>query len=115
MNNGLCAWPNVPLISNTGWDANGTHTFGDKPWAELATQPLGPLHHPRAILPCLEADAFAFWHRREGLAHLAEKDRKRLGWRYPWLLRWRNLQRKCRRFSLPAPAPRRLKAARPHS
>ena len=113
MQSGLSIWPNVPLISNTGWDADGTHTFGEKPWAELATAALGPLQHPEVVLPCREADAFAFWHRREGLALLADQERRRLGWRYPWLLRWRNLKRRLRRFSAAAVAPP-PGAARPH-
>jgi len=100
MNNGLCAWPNAPLICNTGWDFTGTHTTTPKPWAAMTTRALGTLDHPAAVLPHREADAHAFWHRREGLAHLAEKERQRLGWRYPWLLRARNLKRKLRSIPL---------------
>ena len=86
MNHGLHAWPNVRLVSNKGFDGEGTHTFGDYDYAASELQELGPLHHPAFVVPSREADEFAFLHRRGGLS-LVERDR--YGVLYPWIQRGR--------------------------
>ena len=67
MNNGLHAWPNTPLVSNIGFDEHGTHTFADCPeviYADQRLTGLPSLEHPGVMLPCREADRYAFFHRR---------------------------------------------------
>lgn len=67
INNGLHAWPNTPLVSNIGFDADGSHTFSDCPEVIYANQPLAGLStitHPTFMLPSREADRYTFFHRR---------------------------------------------------
>jgi hypothetical protein len=87
MNNGLHAWPNVCLVSNRGFDADGTHTFGDNDFASPALEELVDLVHPHFVIPCRAADEFAFLHRRSGLAMI------KYGRLYPWILRIRQLNK----------------------
>jgi hypothetical protein len=88
MNNGLHAWPNVSLVSNRGFDGEGTNTFGEHMFASLALEDLGELLHPDFVVPSRDADEFAFLHRRGGLG-LIEKSK--YGFLYPWILRRRQL------------------------
>lgn len=90
MNNGLHAWPNTCLISNVGFDLEGTHTFGDSRFASLKLEALGEIAHPRFILPSREADEFAFLHRRRGLSQI---EKAKYGWKYSWVLRTRQIRR----------------------
>lgn len=91
MNNGLHAWPNASLVSNVGFNLpDSTHCFGDYPYAALTLSPLGDVTHPSFIIPSREADEFAFAYRRNGLSRI---ERDRYGWRYPWILRKRALEK----------------------
>ena len=89
MNNGLHAWPNSSLVSNIGFDGDGTHTFGECPFNNLAMVSLGELRHPEFVVPCREADAFAYLHRRGGLSRIELERYRRL---YSWVLRFRRLK-----------------------
>jgi len=90
MNNGLHAWPNSILVSNKGFDGEGTNTFGYSDFASLSLAALGQLQHPKFVLPCREADEFAFLYRRGGLSRIEER---KFGHLYPWVLRWRCLRK----------------------
>ncbi len=60
-NNGLSINPNVNLISNIGFRADGTHTTGtDSPYANLPLEPIGALRHPLYIVPEKAADYATF-------------------------------------------------------
>ena len=49
-NNGICINPNINLISNIGFDEDGTHTFGkNDPLANIPTYPLTDIKHPTSI------------------------------------------------------------------
>jgi hypothetical protein len=91
MNNGLHAWPNLGLIKNVGFDEDGTHTIGEpSPYFSIdPTDSLGELCHPEFIVPCREADEFAYLHRRAGLWRI-ELDR--YGVLHPWVLRLRRIK-----------------------
>jgi len=89
MNNGLHAWPNSCLISNRGFDSDGTHTLISGHLDSLPLEALGPLQHPDFIVPCREADQFSFLYRRDGLRRV---EKARLGHFYPWLLRARQIR-----------------------
>lgn len=82
MNHGLHAWPNVNLVSNAGFNEEGTHTLKPSLFAEMKTQAMGRILHPEFVVPCREADSFAFWHRRKGRRYAL---RRRLGPVYPLL------------------------------
>ena len=82
MNHGLHAWPNVNLISNAGFNEEGTHTLRSFLFAGMKTQPMGQIAHPEFMVPCQEADLFAFYHRRNGRRYAL---RRRLGPIYPLL------------------------------
>lgn len=89
MNNGLHAWPNVPLVSNLGFSRDdSTHCVGDSPFAALKLMSLGEIVHPSFVLPDRDADEYAFIYRRRGKS-MIEQDR--YGWMYPWILRKRAL------------------------
>lgn len=90
MNHGLHAWPNSSLISNVGWDDEGTHTFGSSVFSNLPVEELGPIRHPLFVLPDRQADAHAFLNRRGGKAMV---EQARYGNLYPWRLRWLNLKK----------------------
>lgn len=96
MNNGLHAWPNSCLITNQGFDDSGTHTFWQNDFSTLPLEPLGPLTHPEFILPCRQADEFAFVYRRDGLHGILldayEQEKRILGSFHPWYLRIKNLR-----------------------
>lgn len=56
-NNGLCAVPNVNLISNIGFRADATHTHSPDVFANIPTGQLQEtITHPPYILPSKEAD-----------------------------------------------------------
>ena len=88
MHHGLHAWPNCSLVSNNGFDYDGTHTVGESRFANLQLKPLGELTHPVYVLPCRDADEHAFLHRRNGVAML---EKEKFGHAYKWILRWRRL------------------------
>lgn len=90
MNHGLHAWPNSILVSNRGFDDDGTHTFGVNEFSAPELEPLGNLLHPRYVVPCRAADEFAFLYRRRGVNIFESKKYGRL---YPWLLRSRQLRK----------------------
>ena len=67
MNHGLHVWPNAPLISNIGFDADSSHTFADCPevvYGNASVSPLSVITHPEYILPSRVADHFVFFNRR---------------------------------------------------
>jgi hypothetical protein len=56
---GLCIHPQVDLVSNIGFTAEGTHTVRQNQFANLAvTEMQFPLKHPAAIIRDREADMF---------------------------------------------------------
>ena len=60
---GLTATPNVNLVSNIGFGPESTHTASaNSPLAELATNTLGNLTHPRSVIKEVEADHYVFDH-----------------------------------------------------
>lgn len=60
---GLTATPNVNLVSNIGFGPESTHTAAaDSPLAEMATNSLGNLTHPRSVLQDVAADRYVFDH-----------------------------------------------------
>ncbi|MET3112749.1 hypothetical protein AAKU52_000467 [Pedobacter sp. CG_S7] len=72
-NNSLSINPNVNLISNIGFRADGTHTTNkNSPYANLALENLGELRHPKFFVPEKTADYAVFKHEFS----LAEKWRK---------------------------------------
>lgn len=90
MNNALHAWPNVNLVTNSGFTQEGTHTLSPSRFvfAEMDVEPLGAIIHPEFVLPSRAADRFAFRHRRSGGRYAFKK---RLGFLYPFIaasLRW---------------------------
>ncbi|MCP9801775.1 glycosyltransferase family 2 protein [Synechococcus sp. RedBA-s] len=89
MNHALHAWPNTCLVSNLGFDGDGTHTFGDSPFAAIPLEPLGSLQHPQFVAPDGEADRYAFLHRRGGLQRI--KHHRHRHW-HVWSARWLNFK-----------------------
>ena len=56
---GLTILPNINLVSNIGFEAEGTHTKGKNPLANLPTKMMSfPLKHPPFILRNTQADNF---------------------------------------------------------
>ncbi len=55
--------PQKNLISNIGFDAEGTHTWGDDGRADRPTYPILPLHHPEKIVVDVAKDHAAIWSR----------------------------------------------------
>jgi hypothetical protein len=92
MNNGLHAWPNARLVSNIGFDGDGTHTFGNNDFASPPLEALGNLRHPDFLLPCRKADEFAFLYRRGGYGNDCIDESEKYGRIYPWILRVRQLK-----------------------
>lgn len=81
----LCCWlqnflhvlPEVNLVSNIGFDAQGTHTTRKASFAELPTFPIGDLVHPRDMYRHREADQFADDLMYSGPWERARRKRKR--------------------------------------
>ena len=48
-NNGICITPSVNLVSNIGFDEDGTHTFGNSEFANRKTFPILPIKHPDKV------------------------------------------------------------------
>ena len=61
-NSGLTILPNVNLISNIGFRADGTHTLGESKLANLPVQDIGEIHHPSFLVRDREADQYTFDH-----------------------------------------------------
>lgn len=60
-NNSLSVNPNVNLIKNIGFRADGTHTTStDSPYANIPLETLGSITHPQYILPEKSADYAVF-------------------------------------------------------
>lgn len=58
---GLTATPNVNLVSNIGFGQDSTHTVSaDSPLAEIATDALAEIKHPRCIIQDKMADRYVF-------------------------------------------------------
>lgn len=58
---GLTATPNVNLVSNIGFGMDSTHTAAaDSPLADMATNAIGELRHPRIIAQDAAADRYVF-------------------------------------------------------
>lgn len=54
--------PNRNLVSNIGFGADATHTFGESPWANMPTHDIWDIDHPRLIIRDYEADLYTFNH-----------------------------------------------------
>lgn len=55
--NGLCVIPNVNLVSNIGFRADGTHTFNpDDVYSNIPLENLPVIDHPKYFVPEREAD-----------------------------------------------------------
>jgi hypothetical protein len=58
---GLTATPSVNLVSNVGFDEQGTHTqFASNPLANMNTHELGVIEHPNSIFANEKADHYIF-------------------------------------------------------
>lgn len=58
-NNSLCIVPNKNLISNIGFDTRATHTADTRSkFANLPTEPLGEITHPKYFVPIIDADYY---------------------------------------------------------
>ena len=64
-NNGLTIIPQQNLISNIGFGDDATHTFGESPFANMQTQAISDLVHPKLIEQNKEADEFTFKHHHQ--------------------------------------------------
>ena len=74
MNHALHIWPNVNLVSNAGFNEEGTHTLeGGFTFADMSVEPLGNIIHPDFVVPSTKADSFAFFRRRSGARYMAKK------------------------------------------
>lgn len=58
--------PDLNLVSNIGFGAEATHTFGDSPWANLPTQDIWEIQHPPIVTRNVEADLYTFNHHYGG-------------------------------------------------
>ena len=58
--------PNRNLVSNIGFGEDATHTFGESPWANMPTDDIWDIDHPRLIIRNYEADLHTFNHLFEG-------------------------------------------------
>ncbi len=57
IHSGYRIFPEVNLISNIGFRADATHTFGESPLSAMATAPIEfPLQHPPMMVRSIEAD-----------------------------------------------------------
>lgn len=74
--NGLCATPNVNLVSNLGFRADGTHTFDPaNHGAAVPVKEMTALTHPGGLAPETEADYY-FMAREYDLAQKWRRHRK---------------------------------------
>ena len=64
MNNALTIHPKVNLISNIGFDAEGTHTQTNDGCGEKPVFPIMPLHHPTQLVVDTNMDAKCFAKRQ---------------------------------------------------
>jgi len=72
-NNSLCINPNVNLISNIGFRADGTHTNNkNSPYANLPLENLGEIKHPKFFIAEKTAD-YAVYNRDFNLAERWKK------------------------------------------
>lgn len=59
INNGLSIVPNVNLVSNIGYDTDGTNTKADSPFANMEITEIGfPLKHPPYVIRDVIADDY---------------------------------------------------------
>ena len=72
MQSGLAAQPNMNLISNIGAGPDATHTRGEPGSLEIPLGEIGKLTHPRALIPDVDADRYAFQHHFGGRAAAGE-------------------------------------------
>lgn len=66
--------PDLNLVSNIGFGAEATHTFGDSPWANLPTQDIWEIEHPPLVTRNVEADFYTFNHHYGG-NNMRQQDR----------------------------------------
>ncbi len=66
-NRGLTALPNLNLVSNIGFGADGTHTLEESKWANMSVADIGQLRHPAFIARDRAADMYTFDHHFGGL------------------------------------------------
>jgi len=87
--NGLCATPNINLISNIGFGPDATHTLNtNSPHAGIALKEFeGEIIHPRVFLPEPEADYFFLKkeHDLEARWRIYRKPKKRFK---RWMAKW---------------------------
>lgn len=78
---GLCILPNENLISNIGFDANGTHHFdSDSPFAGMSVMGMSfPLRHPSIFVRDAQADRFTQSYQFGLLARSRRKLKVALG------------------------------------
>jgi hypothetical protein len=77
--NGLCAVPNVNLVSNIGFGEGATKTFD--PESEQANMPVSRIEsidHPSFVIPNQEADEFESWLYRKPLVQRVKNRLKRI-------------------------------------
>ena len=78
--NGLSITPNDNLVSNIGYGSQATRTKGEQNiLANLDTQRLDKIIHPKFILACKEADDYDFISRFRGHKKKKIRLRKKLG------------------------------------
>lgn len=92
-NEGLCILPQVDLVKNIGFNADGTHTLRHNQFANLPLRQMQfPLHHPLQVTRDIEADKFIqhskfnldlwsrlkrkfYWHRfQQKIRFLTDRD-----------------------------------------
>lgn len=91
MNHSLSIWPNICLVSNTGFGDSGTHCKSPGRFSNLnfSSASFAELSHPEIILADRNADQYLFLFRHNGI-NLMEKEK--YGYCYSWLIRYRRLK-----------------------
>ena len=82
---GLCAVPEVNLVSNIGFGDAATHTTKSSPLENLPTESIHPIKHPKGLVRNVEADRYtdARLFSRAGRVSWFKKLRRKLGVRRP--------------------------------
>ena len=57
-NDGLAILPNINMISNIGFGADATHTFGESEFANMPRYDIINISHPSEVVQNKEADDF---------------------------------------------------------
>ncbi len=80
LQHGLTALPSVNLVSNIGFDIDGTHTHQSSPFASLPTSSIDRLTHPTAVYRHAIADRYTDDLVYSGPWQHSQKKRKRSRW-----------------------------------